>query len=118
MLLLTMAAAAESVKKPGLPGVTAGEKLAHVTSTNPTMRLFRMRNVMTSWACQYGGEHVSRLGTCANLYDLGLQSTTPPKSSVNDMKTLYRTFCSLGGQHRHHDLICEDQLFRSKYGTP
>lgn len=121
-LLASVRASPPSVKtgvQKGLPGVKRDEKASHIEANNPSLRMFKMRNVMTSWFCNTVDdglfEERRHMGVCAT-YDFD-QTTSPPREEVlRGYKVMYQTFCNTAVNVRHHNIICTDALLKRTYG--
>ena len=106
----------------GLPGVKRSEKSEHVSSTSPSLRMFRMRNVMASWYCLTPVDDPNeqkmrdRSTPCVNTFGAG-GTSGPVRSSIDDFKRMYSQFCRDATSYRHHGVICNDELMRKTYGA-
>ena len=108
----------------GLPGISKDAKDLHKSNMDQSMRLFKMRNIMTAWYCN-DAETTTTLDICSP-YDLSSSpSPARPISSEQrkqQMSKVYKEFCQRSvtttrKKSTQRTQICTDALLRKTYGT-
>jgi trehalose-6-phosphate synthase len=118
LLVIFVAVVVESVPPPkpstgtkGMVGMRQSDKTQHVSSS---LRFFKMRNVVTAWYCNSNEPNASSASPCINLYDFDKPSKV---TVISDYKSMYAAFCEKALTHKHHDVICNDTIFKKTYLT-
>lgn len=111
LIAIAYTCAADASK--GFPGIKPIEKSTHVQTNSPSMRMIKMRNIMTAWYCR-DGMH-SDTTPCIQLF--GYDKTANRASSLTDFKAMYNEFCKNGPDDASRNVICSDALLKRTYGS-
>ena len=108
----------------GMPGISKDAKDLHKSSVEQSMRMFKMRNIMTAWYCN-DAETTTTLDICST-YDLSSAPSSARSISSEQrkqqMSQVYKEFCqrsvaSTPKKSAQRTQICTDALLRKTYGT-
>lgn len=95
----------------GLPGISKTDKSVSTSA----VRLFRMRNLLAAWYCTSQDGARGEMVPCVNMYSMEDKPRPSKPVTLDAFKVMYTTFCEEAKTHKHHDTICNDELFRKTY---